>query len=63
MGRALRWLASHGSPAADSAMVVSLTIMSVATPLGWMVLTRIECSANSSAQICISATRPRFEAA
>ena len=46
IGNAFCWVANQGSCAAARPMVASLTIMSVATPLGWMVLTRIECCAS-----------------
>ena len=63
MGSAFCWAASQGSSAAASAIVVSLRTMSVATPLGWIVLTRIECGASPIAQPWISATKPRLDAA
>ena len=48
MGKAFCWATSQGSLAATSAIVASLRIMSVATPLGWIVLTRIDCGASCS---------------
>jgi len=50
--RTLRWVVG----------LAALSV-SVATPLGWMVFTRIECSASWLAHTCISATSARLEAA
>ncbi len=40
----------------------SLRPMPVATPVGWMVLTRIQCGASWVARTCMSQTRPRVAA-